>query len=100
MERARDVRVVSLVAGWDDVGSWDAAARLRAAAGRVPEDAVVIDSPGTVVFGSGRLVAVVDVPGVAIVDTPDALLVVSRDSSERVRQVVEELRRRRRTDLL
>ena len=36
----------------------------------------------------------------SIVDTPDALLVVSRESSQRVKRVVEELRRRRRKDLL
>ena len=41
-----------------------------------------------------------DVPGVTVVDTPDALLVVSKRSSQRVREVVEELRRRRRKDLL
>jgi len=45
-------------------------------------------------------VAVVDVPGVVVVDTEDALLVVSRRGSERVRLVVDELRRRGRRDLL
>ncbi len=102
MERARDVCVVPLVAGWDDVGSWDAAARLReesvaAVSGIRP---LLVDSAGSVVFGGERVVAVVGVPGVTVVDTPDAVLVVSRDASERVKQVVEELRRRRRTDLL
>jgi hypothetical protein len=52
------------------------------------------------VFGGRRLVALVDVPGVAVIDTPDALLVVSRESSERVREVIAELQRRRRKDLL
>ena len=101
MEKASGVRVVALDAGWDDVGSWDAAARLREESpGRGGERHVLVDSPGSVVFGDGRLVAVVDAPGLAIVDTSDALLVVSRGSSERVRAVVEELRRRRRKDLL
>jgi len=100
MERARDVRVVALVAGWDDVGSWDAVARFHPVADRESEQVVVVDSPGAVVFGSERMVAVVDLPGAVIVDTPDALLVVSRKGSERVRHVVDELRRRRRTDLL
>ena len=100
MEHARGVSVVPLDAGWDDVGSWDAAARLIEAAGGDPSSTVLVGSPGSVVFGSKRLVAVVDVPGVVVVDTPDALLVVSRDDSERVRQVVDELKRRRRSDLL
>ena len=63
-------------------------------------DQALILGAGTTVFGGERLIAVVDVPGVAIVDTPDALLVVSRESSERVREVVAELRLRKREDLL
>jgi mannose-1-phosphate guanylyltransferase len=100
MEHARDVAVVPLDAGWDDVGSWEAAARLRAARGSSERDTLFLDSPGSVVFGEGRLVALVDVPDVTIVDTPDALLVVSRRGSEQVKRVVQELRRRRRDDLL
>lgn len=102
MEQAKDVCVVPLVAGWDDVGSWDAAARLREEAGastRGPSP-LLVDSAGSVVFGGERLVALVGVPDVTVVDTPDAVLVVSRKASERVKQVVEELRRRGRTDLL
>ncbi|HEX5043087.1 MAG TPA: mannose-1-phosphate guanylyltransferase [Candidatus Polarisedimenticolaceae bacterium] len=91
MERARGVQVVSLDAGWDDVGSWDAAARLRAEA---PEARAVVrvESEGSAVFGEGgRLVALVGVPGVVVVDTRDALLVVRRDRAEQVRAVVEAL---------
>ena len=100
MEKAGRVKVVALDAGWDDVGSWDAAAAL---AGRGRPDGrrqIVLDSPDTVVFGERRLIAVVDAPDLAVVDTPDALLIVSRKSSERVREVVQRLRRYGREDLL
>jgi mannose-1-phosphate guanylyltransferase len=100
MEQARGVQVVPLNAGWDDVGSWDAAARLRAELGMVDSQGLLVDSPGTTVFGGKRVVAVVDVPDVVVVDSPDALLVVSRGGSEKVRGVVDELRRRKREDLL
>jgi len=99
MENARGVQVVLLDAGWNDVGSWDAAAALREASGSAA-GAILIDSPGSVIFGEERTVAVVDVPGVAVIDTPDALLVVSREGSEKVRRVVDELKRRGRKDLL
>lgn len=101
MEHARGVAVAALDAGWDDVGSWDAACRLRLEHARksAPEH-LLVDSPGTVVFGGGRTVAVVGLPDVAVVDTEDALLVVARDRSEGVKQVVEALTRRRRRDLL
>ena len=102
MERAHGVEVVPLDAGWDDVGSWDAAARLRELdpPRELAGQSILIDSPGSAVFGSARTIALVDVPGVVVVDTDDALLIVSRDQTEKVRQVVEELRRRKRKDLL
>jgi len=102
MERARGVEVVPLDAGWDDVGSWDAAARLRELdPSTVRADrTIAIDSPGSTVFGDGRMVVLVDVPGVIVVDTDDALLVVSREQTEKVRRVVEELRNRGRKELL
>jgi mannose-1-phosphate guanylyltransferase/mannose-6-phosphate isomerase len=100
MERARDVEVVPLDAGWDDVGSWDAAARLAGADGARERGVVRVDSPGSAVFGGRRMVALVDVPDVVVVDTEDALLVVARGRTEKVRRVVDELRRRGRRDLL
>ena len=90
MERARGVQVVGLEAGWDDVGSWDAAARLRE--GSDSSTVLRVDSEGSAVFGEGgRLVALVGVPQVVVVDTEDALLVVHRDRSEQVRAVVDTL---------
>ena len=91
MEHARDVRVVPLDAGWDDVGSWDAAARLRPETGEDAGARILVDSPGSAIFDGRRVVALVDVPDVVVVDTEDAVLVVSRRSAERVREVVERL---------
>jgi mannose-1-phosphate guanylyltransferase len=100
MEKARDVQVVPLDAGWDDVGSWGAAARLLGQGRRRETNQLLLDSPGSVVVGGKRLVALLDAPGLIVVDTPDALLVVSRDASQRVREIVAELRRRGRKELL
>lgn len=100
MEKAPHVMVVPLDAGWDDVGSWDAAARHAAGAASGPGKHVLLGSDGAVVFGDKRLVAIVDLPGIVVVDTPDALLVVSRKSSEKVKSVVAAVRAAGRKDLL
>jgi mannose-1-phosphate guanylyltransferase/mannose-6-phosphate isomerase len=100
MEKARQVQVVPLDAGWDDVGSWDAAARLVPAAGATGRSRVLLGSDGSVVFGGARFVAVVGVPGIVVVDTPDALLIVSRDAGEAMREVVGAVRGAGREDLL
>lgn len=99
MEQAEDVQVVPLDAGWDDLGSWDAAGRLRTGD---PEasNRILLDSAGSVVFAGDKMVALVGVPGVAVVDSGDALLVVARDRTEEVKAVVDTLKKRRRKDLL
>lgn len=99
MEGARGVAVVPLDAGWDDVGSWDAAARLKQGA-QIAEPHLLVDSPGSVVFDESGLTAVVGVPNVVVVRTGDALLVVARDRAERVKGVVDVLRERGRGDVL
>ncbi len=99
MEQATDVQVVPLDAGWDDLGSWDAAGRLRSKDPHA-RSRILLDSEGSVVFAGEKMVAVVGVPGVAVVDSGDALLVVSRARTEQVKLVVETLKKRRRKDLL
>ena len=100
MEKAQDVRVVPLDARWDDVGSWDAAARLSEGRVRKGGGPILVDSPRSVAFGYGRTIAIVDLPDITVVDTADALLVVSRGKAEKVRGVVDELIARGRRDLL
>jgi mannose-1-phosphate guanylyltransferase len=100
MEKASRVSVVPLDAGWDDLGSWDAAARHASGSPHGSGERVAIGSDGAVVFGGKRVVALLDVPGVIVVDTPEALLVVSRASSEKMKSVVEAVRASGRADLL
>lgn len=100
MEKASRVVVVPLDAGWDDLGSWDAAARHAASGTRGDGARVIVGSDGTVVFGGERLVAILDVPGVVVVDTIDALLVVARASSEATRDLARAITAIGRKDLL
>jgi len=59
-----------------------------------------IASTGLVVPGSGRLVAVVGLDDVVVVDTPDALLVTSREHAQRVKEIVAGLRETGHEDLV
>ena len=97
LEGARDIRAIPLTSGWDDLGSWDVAARRQR--GAPPDGTILLDSPGSAAFGGGRLIAILGVPGVVVADTPDALLVVARSRAQEVRRVVAALRERRRGDL-
>jgi mannose-1-phosphate guanylyltransferase len=92
MEHARDVMVVAGDFGWSDVGSWAALAEIDGAGST--RRLVRVDADRGVVFGDGRLVAVVGLDDVIVVDTPDAILVCHRDRAQDVRKVVDELKRR------
>src|SRR5207245_11698454 len=48
----------------------------------------------------GKTVALIGVEGLVVVDTPDALLVTSKERSADVKTVVDRLRREERDDLL
>jgi mannose-1-phosphate guanylyltransferase len=87
---------------WDDVGGYETLAHLIAAdaAGtRVLGDAgqvLALESRNALVVpGSGRTVAVLGIDDVVVIDTPDAVLVTTRDRAQEVKAMVDEIRRTR-----
>lgn len=89
--------------GWSDVGSWDQWAESFERDGDgnlIKGEAVVIDSNGCVIKSDSRFVAVVGLKNVIVIDSGDAILVVSHEHVQEVRKVVEELKRRGRSDLM
>jgi mannose-1-phosphate guanylyltransferase / mannose-6-phosphate isomerase len=94
MEKAGKRAVVPASFDWNDIGSWSALAELTAAdaqGNRVSGEAVLIDVAGCFVQ-SDRMVAAVGVENLLIVDTPDALLVSSRERAQDVKTVVQRLK--------
>ncbi|KQU69300.1 mannose-1-phosphate guanylyltransferase [Phycicoccus sp. Root101] len=93
--------------GWDDVGDFASLGSLLTDADGLPgvrvlgdaERVRVLDSTGVVVPGTDRVVALVGIDDVVVVDTPDALLVMSRERAQDVKGVVDALKAQGRTDL-
>lgn len=97
MEKSDRVKVIESNIGWSDVGSFDALYE------ELPKDAngntvcdkhLSIDSKNNLVLCDGRKIATVDVEDLIIVDTGDALLVSKKGSSQKVKNVVAELKKR------
>ena len=89
--------------GWNDVGSWNAVYELlpRDPEGNVvAHDAVCLESRDNFVDARGKLVALLGVNGLIVVDTPDALLVATREKAQRVGEILKALEQRNRHDLL
>src|SRR5690606_14443203 len=92
MERTDLGLVLPLDAGWDDVGSFKSIhAHLpqdpdgNAVVGRVVLDGVT----GSLVMAHSRIVAVAGLSEVAVIEPPDAVLVVPLDESQRVRDLAK-----------
>jgi mannose-1-phosphate guanylyltransferase len=89
--------------GWNDVGSWNAVYELlpRDARGNAAAPHVLcLDSHNNLVDAGGKMVALLGVENLIVVDTPDALLVASRDRAQQVGDVVKALEKLNREDLL
>ncbi|MBE7418037.1 MAG: mannose-1-phosphate guanylyltransferase/mannose-6-phosphate isomerase [Ideonella sp.] len=89
-----DMQVVPLDAGWNDLGAWDAVWQMLpkdAAGNATMGDVLVDDCRDTLVHASSRLVAAVGLHGAVVVETPDAVLVSSRERSQDVKRIVERL---------
>ncbi len=100
-ERAENVAVVPADIGWHDVGSWTRLASIVQRTDNWSTDGhVAVRAGDNYAWAPGKIVALVGVEGLIVVDTPDALLVASKEHAEEVKEVVDHLRREERGELL
>ncbi len=101
MEKTGRAAMVPLTAGWSDVGSWSALHDVspRDADGNsVIGDVILHDCRESYLRGRSRLVAAVGLENVVVVEDKDAVLVVSKDHAQDVKQLVDELKRQGREE--
>lgn len=92
MEVARNVLVVPMEVAWNDVGSWSSLLDVwesDRSGNAVKGKAAVLGSKRCVISSPHKLVALVGVEDLIVVDTPDALLVCHRRSSQDVKKLQE-----------
>jgi mannose-1-phosphate guanylyltransferase/mannose-6-phosphate isomerase len=88
-------RVIPLDAGWSDVGSWEAlldVLELDAAGNVSMGDVVTVGSKNSVHISTSRLVTSLEADGLVIVETPDAVFVAPKAQSQKVKDLVAELK--------
>jgi mannose-1-phosphate guanylyltransferase len=93
MEHAADVAVIEAPFAWDDVGSWQAIARLQGAdaeGNTVSGRHLGLRTSDTIVRGTDdHLIATLGVSDLIVVHTADATLVANKHDEEAVRQLVK-----------
>ncbi len=107
MEKAERVAVLPAGGlGWSDVGSWSSLFEvlLPDMNGNIATNAglhLAHETHNTLVYGGhDRLIVTIGVDDMVIVDTGDALLVCKIDQAQKVKEVVEHLRKHRQENFL
>jgi len=101
LEKSRRVALVPAEFPWSDLGAWITLEDIMDKDGRgnvVSGDTLLIDTEDSIVQGQGRLIATLGLRGLVVVDSPDALLVCSKERTQDVKQVAETLQREGRRE--
>jgi len=101
MEKSDNVVVVPLDAGWNDIGSWSALHDIgkKDVNGNVVNgDVFMQDTTNTYIHANGHMIATIGVQNLVIVDTPNATLISTKDKSQEVKKIVEQLQRQDREE--
>ncbi|WP_373034683.1 mannose-1-phosphate guanylyltransferase/mannose-6-phosphate isomerase [Sulfurimonas sp.] len=96
MEKSSLVKVIPSDINWSDVGSFDALYEELPKDDNnntINENHISVDSKNNFVYGNERKIVTVDIEDCIIVDTGDALLVSKKGSSQKVKQVVSEIKK-------
>jgi mannose-1-phosphate guanylyltransferase len=97
MEKSNCVKMIPSDIAWSDLGSFDALYNelpKDTDGNTISEKHISINSYNNLILTDGRLVTTVDVDDLIIVDTGDALLISKKGSSQKVKEVVAELKKR------
>ena len=95
MEKADNVSVVACDIGWDDIGSWNAISNMTAKderANHVRGEVYLHDVDNCTIQSENRVIGAVGIKDLIIVDTPDALLVVSKNRAQDVKEIYNKLK--------
>ena len=95
------LQVLSLDAGWSDLGSWDSVWKTlpKDDHGNVLHgDTMTLESENNLIHAQHRLVCAVGVQDLMIVETADAVLITHKNSSQRVKDVFQELHQQGRVE--
>jgi mannose-1-phosphate guanylyltransferase/mannose-6-phosphate isomerase len=101
LEHSDRVCLIPCDIGWSDVGSWDAVFEIadkddhdNALEGNV----IALDCEGSLLRSEKRLLAAAGVRDMCVVETADAILIVPRGQSQRVREIVDTLQARQASE--
>ncbi|MES2122849.1 MAG: mannose-1-phosphate guanylyltransferase/mannose-6-phosphate isomerase [Chlamydiota bacterium] len=98
MEKSKKTMVIPLEVTWSDVGSWDSVYDVMEKDGNQNVkvgNVLDIDTKNCLIMGGDRLISTIGLEDLLIVETEDALFIGKKGESQRVKGLVEELKKRK-----
>ena len=101
MERTDRAAVIALDAGWSDIGAWSAlweTLNQDSGGNVIMGDVYTHDTSNALLISQHRLLAAVGVDNIAVIETPDAVLVTCKDRAQDVKEIVNRLKADERSE--
>ena len=102
MEKTEDAVVVSLNAGWSDVGSYSAlwdACQQDSSNNVLKGDVISHDTHDSYIHSQHKLIATLGVNNLVVIDTPDAVLVAEKSKVQNIKEIVNKLKSQQRSEV-
>jgi len=95
--------VVSLDAGWSDIGSWDSLWEIseKNDVGNVIKgDVFLEDTHNSMIIAEDRMVSVIGLSDIVVVETSDAIMITEKNTSQSVKKIVKQLADKNRDEII
>ena len=95
-EKSKSVLMVPLTCYWNDIGSWDAMYDILPKdenGNALKGDCLALDCNNSLIMGRDRLIAGIGFDDLLLVETDDVIVVAKKGESQKVKNVVEKLKK-------
>lgn len=103
MEKAKGVLMGEGNFGWSDVGAWSSLADIWPQDNKgnaLRGEGILLDSENCILYNPLKLTALIGVKDLIVVNTEDALLICHKDQDQKVKEVVEKLKKKGKNEYL
>mgnify|MGYP001268947047 CR=1 FL=1 len=100
-EKSKELVMLPITAEWNDIGSWDAIYDVLdkdTNGNAVKGDCIPIACSNTLILGHSRLIAAIGLEDILIVETDDVIVVAKKGESQKVKDLVCELKAKGRKE--
>ncbi|SMD11372.1 mannose-1-phosphate guanylyltransferase/mannose-6-phosphate isomerase [Sporomusa malonica] len=100
-EKSEELVMLPITAEWNDIGSWDAIYDVLdkdADGNAVKGDCMPIECSNTLILGHSRLIAGIGLEDILVVETDDVIVVAKKGESQKVKDLVGELKAKGRVE--